>query len=141
MNKNIGYVSKMKQVDKKPNPLVDQSKELAEMAKGIRDELFNKKEFDIGRQFYRSATSIGANISEGQSPQSDKDFISKLKIAHKEALETNYWLKEIEETLSKGECQKFSKKLRSVTYMLNMSIATAVRNSKNKNPKNQKRKI
>lgn len=129
----------MKQVKEKTNPLVDQSKELAEKAKEIRDWLFERKEFDLGKQFYRSATSIGANISEGQSPQSDKDFISKFKIAHKEALETNYWFQQIQEILPKDEHPDFSKKLRSITYMLNKSIATATNNLKDQNPKRSRK--
>jgi four helix bundle protein len=42
-------------------------------------------------------TSIGANIHEGQGGQSRPDFIAKYSIAHKEALETAYWLRVIEE--------------------------------------------
>ena len=44
-------------------------------------------------QIERSATSIGANISEAQYAQSKSDFISKLYIALKECNETEYWLK------------------------------------------------
>lgn len=47
----------------------------------------------LGRQLLRSGTSIGANVHEAQSAQSNKDFIHKLEIALKEARETEYWLK------------------------------------------------
>lgn len=46
----------------------------------------------LGRQFLRSATSVGANIHEAQAAQSKPDFISKMAIALKEARETLYWL-------------------------------------------------
>ncbi len=46
----------------------------------------------LSRQLLRSGTSIGANVREAQSAQSDKDFINKLEIALKEARETQYWL-------------------------------------------------
>jgi four helix bundle protein len=46
----------------------------------------------LGRQLLRSGTSIGANVREAQSAQSDKDFLSKLEIALKEARETQYWI-------------------------------------------------
>ena len=46
----------------------------------------------LSRQLLRSGTSIGANVRESQSAQSDKDFIHKLEIALKEARETQYWL-------------------------------------------------
>ena len=42
--------------------------------------------------FGRSGTSIGANIHEAPYAQGKRDFISKLKIALKEASETGYWL-------------------------------------------------
>jgi four helix bundle protein len=47
----------------------------------------------LSRQLLRSGTSIGANVHEAQSAQSNKDFIHKLEIALKEARETEYWLK------------------------------------------------
>lgn len=47
----------------------------------------------IGKQFLRSGTSIGANVQEAQGAQSKADFIAKMSIAHKEALESAYWLR------------------------------------------------
>ncbi|MBN3908418.1 MAG: four helix bundle protein [Nostoc sp. NMS1] len=46
----------------------------------------------LSKQLLRSGTSIGANVREAQSAQSNKDFINKLEIALKEARETQYWL-------------------------------------------------
>ena len=51
-----------------------------------------KKEYQIAGQIKRSGTSIGANIAEAQRAQSTADFVSKMKIALKEANETKYWL-------------------------------------------------
>ncbi len=53
----------------------------------------NKIERELLLQFLRSGTSIGANIEEAEGGQSNKDFISKMSIAYKEARETNYWLR------------------------------------------------
>ena len=47
----------------------------------------------IGKQYLRSATSIGANVTEAQAGESRKDFIHKLQIAQKEARESLYWLR------------------------------------------------
>ena len=58
----------------------------------------NKKEYMISGQVYKSGTSIGANIAEAQRAQSTADFTSKMKIALKEANETQYWLKLLHET-------------------------------------------
>ena len=51
----------------------------------------------LGKQLLRSGTSIGANIHEAQGAQSKADFISKMSIAYKEALESSYWLRLLQE--------------------------------------------
>ena len=57
-----------------------------------------KKEYTLSKQLLRSGTSIGANVAEAQQAQSRPDFISKLNIALKEAVETNYWLRLLQAT-------------------------------------------
>ena len=52
----------------------------------------SQHEYVISRQICRSGTSIGANVAESVFAQSEADYISKLKIALKEASETRYWL-------------------------------------------------
>lgn len=46
----------------------------------------------LGKQYLRSASSIGANIEEAQAGESRSDFIHKLGVAQKEAKESLYWL-------------------------------------------------
>jgi four helix bundle protein len=55
-------------------------------------------EYVVSRQICKSGTSIGANVAEAQRAQSTADFVSKMKIALKEANETQYWLKLLYET-------------------------------------------
>jgi four helix bundle protein len=50
------------------------------------------KKYVIARQLLRSGTSIGANVHEAQNAESKADFIHKMKIAAKEADETEYWI-------------------------------------------------
>ena len=52
----------------------------------------------MASQIYRSGTSIGANIAEGQYAQSISDMVYKYSIALKEANETEYWLKNLYNT-------------------------------------------
>lgn len=47
----------------------------------------------LANQLFRAGTSIGANIEESRSAQSNKDFISKQSISLKEARETKFWLR------------------------------------------------
>jgi four helix bundle protein len=56
------------------------------------------KVFELASQLFRSATSIGANVEEAQAAQSKRDFISKMSIAAKEARETKYWLRLLNES-------------------------------------------
>ena len=49
-------------------------------------------------QLFRAGTSIGANLEEGEAAQSRPDFISKNRVALKEARETHYWLRLIAAT-------------------------------------------
>jgi four helix bundle protein len=52
-----------------------------------------KQEYVLAKQVLRSGTSIGANIEEVNQGESTADFIHKLAIANKEANETQYWLR------------------------------------------------
>lgn len=74
------------------NELVEISFEFAIKIIEFSELLEQNKKFVIARQILKSGTSIGANIRESQSAESKADFIHKLKIAHKEAEETQYWL-------------------------------------------------
>lgn len=48
------------------------------------------------RQVIRSATSVGANYLEANESLSKKDFVHRIRIARKEARETEYWLRLLE---------------------------------------------
>ena len=50
------------------------------------------KDMVLSKQILRSGTSIGANVKEGISAQSKRDFLTKMNIALKEAKETEYWI-------------------------------------------------
>ncbi len=54
---------------------------------------YNRLNEVLIHQLAKSATSIGANYEEAQGASSRNDFLAKLAIAHREARETNYWLR------------------------------------------------
>lgn len=54
--------------------------------------ILEQKRFSLANQIFKSGTSIGANVREAQNAESKADFIHKMKIAAKEADETEYWL-------------------------------------------------
>ena len=51
-----------------------------------------------GKQLVRASGSIGANYIEANESLSKKDFLMRIKISRKEAKESAYWLKLINET-------------------------------------------
>ena len=79
-----------------------------------------KKEYVVSRQICKSGTSIGANISEAQRAQSTADFVSKMKIALKEANETQYWLQLLYKTkyLTPREFESLHKDLVEILKIL-----------------------
>ncbi len=74
------------------NIIVNKSFDFALQIIIFSELLENKRKFVIAKQILGSGTSIGANIREAQNAESRIDFIHKLKIAAKEAEETEYWL-------------------------------------------------
>ena len=54
---------------------------------------------EVGRQLVRAATSVGANVEEADAAESRRDFVHKMKIAHKEAREARYWLEIVQAAL------------------------------------------
>ena len=58
----------------------------------------NKKEYVLSKQILKSGTSIGANVEEATGGISKKDFVAKMSISYKEARETHYWLRILNDT-------------------------------------------
>ena len=54
--------------------------------------------FEDAKQVVRSSGSIGSNYIEANESLSKKDFIFRVKISRKEAKESVYWLRLINET-------------------------------------------
>lgn len=90
------------------------------------------KEFVLSKQVLRSGTSIGANVEESVHAQSKLDFISKLSIAQKEAIETNYWLRLLKESsyLTSEQADSLLVDCEELQKLLTASIKTAKQNLK-----------
>jgi four helix bundle protein len=93
---------------------------------------------EINRNSVRIEIGIGvrnepeqsANISEAQSAVSKRDFSNKMMIALKEANETQYWLKLLNEANGSSqklqiliiECEEIIKILRSINLSIKKSL-------------------
>ncbi len=84
---------------KKENPLKEKSYTFAiRIIKLYQFLTQEKKEFVLSKQLLRSGTAIGSMIEEANQAESKLDFIHKLSIANKEANETRYWLRLLQDT-------------------------------------------
>ncbi|MFC6999333.1 four helix bundle protein [Rufibacter roseus] len=77
---------------KKQNAIVAKSFDFALTIIVYSETLEQQRKYVVANQLLKSGTSIGANVWEAQHAESRADFIHKLKIAAKEAIETEYWL-------------------------------------------------
>ena len=75
------------------NPLMKYSEQLAVEIERLCKTLDKKDNSNTILQIRKSSSSVFANISEAQYPQSLPDMLSKFKIARKECVETESWLK------------------------------------------------
>jgi len=112
------------------NPILKESIEFSLMVIEYCELLNSQHNYIISKQLLRSATSIGANAMEAQNAESKADFIHKMKIAAKEADETQYWLMLCAYTKLCPDCTILSEKLETVQKILNAILGTA----KRKNP-------
>ncbi|SFN14290.1 four helix bundle protein [Chryseobacterium oleae] len=87
--------------------------------------LESSRKFVIANQLMKSGTSIGANVFEAQSSESRADFIHKLKIADKEAKETEYWLLLCENSENYHFDPALKIQLLSIQKLLSKIISTA----------------
>ena len=76
----------------KENLIVTPTFQFALLSVDYCEQLEELKKCVIARQLLKSSTAIGANVREAQNAESRADFIHKMKIAAKEADETEYWL-------------------------------------------------
>lgn len=109
------------------NPILKLSFEFSLMVIDYCERLEAEKKYIIARQLLKSGTSIGANSMEAQNAESKADFIHKIKIAAKEAEESQYWLWLCKYAKSYPECETLLMKLEEINKVLGKIIVTAKR--------------
>jgi len=85
----------------------------------------------LGTQLLRSGTSIGANVEEALGAKSRKEFINSMNIAKREARETRYWLKLLQEAAvgTSSICEELLREAEVITRILTAIVKTSQRNS------------
>ncbi|MEZ4896285.1 MAG: four helix bundle protein [Saprospiraceae bacterium] len=88
------------------------------------------QEYVISKQLLKCGTSIGANIHEAGAAQTKKDFITKMAIASKEARETQYWLRLLQQSqLLPLDTQPLIDSSNDLINLLTAIVKTAQNNS------------
>ncbi|MBL1410858.1 four helix bundle protein [Sphingobacterium faecale] len=95
----------------------------------VKDSSFERIFHSVFDQLVRSATSIGANITEGKAGSSKNDFLKFHIIALKSAKETEYWLKLINETIL-TDSEKIPELLKETDEIIRILVTIIVK-SKN----------
>lgn len=114
--------------EKKENIILDLTLEFSLASIEYCELLEERRKYVIARQLLKSATSIGANVREAQNAESKVDFIHKLKIAAKEAEETEYWLELCRLSKNYPSVGVLPEKLKSIQRILNRIISTSKNN-------------
>jgi four helix bundle protein len=121
----------MKNCIMKRNELLEVTMELALQIIEYCEILEKERKYVIARQLLKSGTSIGANSREAQGAESKADFIHKLKIAYKEAEETEYWLVLCEKsTMYQNPPEQLKANLKSCQRLLGKIISSSKKISK-----------
>jgi len=118
-------------MEQKDNPILNLTIDFSIDVISFVEKLEEKRKFVVANQLLKSGTSIGANVHEAQNAESKLDFIHKLKIAHKEADETMYWLTICEKAES-YPTSELKDKLQIIMKVLSKIIASTKNNLKNK---------
>lgn len=122
---NVKWRGSFQNNSSKDNIVVRKSFEFALSILEYSDRLESSRKFVIVNQLLKSGTSIGANIREAQQAESRADFIHKLKIAAKEAEETEYWQLLCQNATSYPDVENRLEKLLELKKLLSKIIATS----------------
>ena len=109
----------------KENIIVNKTFEFALRIVKYCELLEENRKFVVARQLLKAGTSIGANVRESQNAESKDDFIHKLKIAAKEADETEYWLLICKESETYPADETLLSDVREILMILNKIISSS----------------
>jgi len=109
------------------NPLLRLSIDFSLSAIDYCERLESTRRYIVARQLLKSATSIGANAMEAQNAESKADFVHKIKIAAKEADETQYWLLLCQHSPSFPDPAGLTDKLDAINMLLGSILRTSKR--------------
>jgi four helix bundle protein len=114
----------------KDNPIVKMTFHFALDIIEFAELLREQKRFVFADQALRAGCSIGANVKEAQSAESKADFIHKIKIASKEAEESEYWLELCDFAKNHPKPGKLLNDVEAILKVLSKIISTSKKAAK-----------
>ena len=94
----------------------------------LYNQLIAENEYIISKQLLHSATSIGANVHEASAAYGKKEFAHKMSIASKEARETQYWLKILDQGhLVELDLSEFMDEIQSIINITTAIVKTTLK--------------
>jgi four helix bundle protein len=118
--------------DLKENVIVKISFQFALDIVKFAEPLESNRKYAVANQLIKSGTSVGANVREAQNAESKADLIHKLKIAAKEADETEYWLEICNQSESYPNCEELLSKILSIKKVLSKIIVSSKASANNR---------
>lgn len=122
---NLNSIALTMSVPQRKNEILDQSFSFAKEIIQLCDKLYAGNKYVLANQLLKSGTSVGANIREAQSAESRLDFIHKMKVAAKEAEETDYWLALLHEAYNLSQAKHLQQQLLALRRMLSKIISSS----------------
>ncbi|MDQ3551961.1 MAG: four helix bundle protein [Bacteroidota bacterium] len=119
------------QSNKEKNLIVDLTFQFALDIINYAEQLQKIKKYVLATQLLKSGTSIGANVREAQNAESKQDFIHKMKLAAKEADETEYWLLLCNSSEGYPNCEKLLLDCLTIIKILSKIISSSKNGDKN----------
>lgn len=109
---------KVSMTNRKPYDLEERTfqfaKEVRAFIKSLEKTIAN---IEDAKQLVRSSGSVGANYIEANESLSKKDFVYRVKISRKEAKESVFWLRLIEETNELADVNKANELIQESTEL------------------------
>lgn len=85
--------------------------------------LIKNNQFDFSERLLKSGTNIRENLEQSLKANTKQDFISKISLASKDAMETRYWLKEIQmKFIASNACDTCVEQINEIINILNYVI-------------------
>ncbi|EKE06821.1 MAG: hypothetical protein ACD_18C00266G0002 [uncultured bacterium] len=119
------------------NKIYDLEERTSKFGEDVIDWLLNLPKDEITKrlinQLSGSASSVGANYSEADCAESNKDFIHKMSIANKEIKESKHFIRLLARACP--DKKDVARKLWKEAHELNLIFITIIKKSKEKEEK------